>query len=120
MKLRRKANRERSSSPEHGRFGRRRKRAKKTEDNVWYHQVPPIFEEPISDDFLGLVSTAEDEDRPYEEASVQVTVERSEPAVEVPYEPVAESYPGFAPHLERPPVRRRAGTRAARLGGRRR
>ncbi len=73
---------------------KRRKRGKKDAEGVWYHDLAPIFEEPISDDFLGLVSTPEGEARPYEEPSVQVTVERNLPPIAPPEEvpSVADPY----------------------------
>ena len=94
MKLRKKASRERRPSGDDGGSGRRRKLGKKDADDVWYHNVSPIFEAPIPDDFLGLVSAPEGEERPYEEPSVQVTVERNLP----PIAPLEERVPEADPH----------------------
>ena len=94
MKLRKKASRERRPSGDDGGSGRRRKLGKKDADEVWYHNVSPIFEAPISDDFLGLVSAPEGEERPYEEPSVQVTVERNLP----PIAPLEERVPEADPY----------------------
>ena len=60
------------------------------EEEVWYHQIPPIFEEPISDDFPGSGG----EVAPYEEPSVQVVVDRGGPVVAAPDDAV----PGTAAH----------------------
>ena len=99
MKLRKRSSRERGHSAGEGQPSKRRKRGKKSTEDVWYHNVSPIFEEPISDDFLGLVATPESQERPYEEPSVQVTVERNVPVAppeEVAPDPDAHT-PAMAP-----------------------
>ena len=94
MKLRRGGTRERRPSAAEGKSAKRSKRRKKDTGDVWYHKVSPIFEEPISDDFLGVVSTPEGQGRPYEEPSVQVTVERDRP----PIAPLEEFAPEADPY----------------------
>ena len=79
MKLRKRSSRERGHSAGESQAPKPRKRGKNATEDVWYHHVSPIFEEPISDDFLGLVATPESQERPYEEPSIQVTVERNVP-----------------------------------------
>ena len=96
MKLRKRDTSATRRSAGEGGSGKRRKRGKKAADDVWYHNVSPIFEEPISDDFLGLVSSPEGEERPYEEPSVQVTVERSGPPI-APPEEVAPGAAAYGP-----------------------
>ncbi len=91
MKLRRRSARQASHSADEARSAKRRKRRKKDDEGVWYHNVAPIFEEPISDDFLGLVPPPDGEAHPYEEPSVQVTVERGLPPEAAP---VSDPYVG--------------------------
>ena len=97
MKLRKRSSRERGHSAGEGQPSKRRKRGKKSTEDVWYHNVSPIFEEPISDDFLGLVATPESQERPYEEPSVQVTVERNVPVA--PPEEVAPNPDAYTPAM---------------------
>ncbi len=117
MILRRRSTREASHSGEEARSVKRRKRGNKDADSVWYHNVSPIFEEPISDDFLGLVSSPEGEERPYEEPSVQVTVERNLPPIAPPEDlvPDADSYGPVDRPMADP--ERYAGAWAEGLGG---
>ena len=120
MKLRKKARRTQRHSEESSGSSKRSKRRKKSGDEAWYHQVSPIFEEPVSDDFLGPVADSSDEQPPYEQPSVQVTVEHNVPWAGAPYEPAPdaavdapepaaptadEAYPPFAgePPLDAPP-----------------
>ena len=95
MRLRKRGGASRGQMAEKDRSSRRSKRSNKQSDNVWYHESSPLFDEPISDDFLGLVTPTEVEGGRSEEASVQVTLERNA-AVLVPPEvqPESESYGG--------------------------
>ena len=97
MKLRKQSSRERGHTAGKSQPSKRRKRGKKSAEDVWYHNVSPIFEEPISDDFLGLVPTPESQERPYEEPSVQVTVERNVPVA--PPEEVAPNPDAYTPAM---------------------
>ena len=117
MILRRRSTREASHSPDAAQAAKRRKRGKKAPDDVWYHQVSPIFDEPISDDFLGLVAPPEGEQSPYEEPSVQVTVERNLPPIAPPEDLAADADPYGA--VDRPTAdpERYAGAWAEGLGG---
>ena len=84
MKLRKRGGRERRKPATKSANTRRSKRGKKSKDDVWYHDVPPIFEEPISDDFLGLVPDIEGAAGHHDQPSVQVAVERSSGPIEYP------------------------------------
>ncbi len=117
MILRRRSTREASHSPDAAQAAKRRKRGKKAPDDVWYHQVSPIFDEPISDDFLGLVAPPEGEQSPYEEPSVQVTVERNLPPIAPPEDLAADA--DLYGAVDRPTAdpERYAGAWAEGLGG---
>ena len=117
MKLRKKGTRERPPSGDEVASGRRRKRGKKAPDDVWYHQVSPIFDEPISDDFLGLVAPPEGEQGPYEEPSVQVTVERNLPPIAPPEDLSPDADPYGAVDRPMADPERYAGAWAEGLGG---
>ncbi|MDE0654226.1 MAG: hypothetical protein OXI26_11295, partial [bacterium] len=118
MIMRKKDSRDRHSMEGEGRFGRRRKPAKQSDDHLWYHTSLPILEEPIEGDLQGMTVAPEVEHGGYEPPSVQVMVDRSQSpggqpyglaAVPPVYEPEPatpagnEPYPTFPVASDTPP-----------------